>query len=61
MNLNDIVSDLGKRKPIEEFNVSIRDRVRREYLNKGPCQPIGHKYEKKEIRHSRKNFSRYLV
>ncbi|XP_042035213.1 zinc finger MYM-type protein 1-like [Salvia splendens] len=37
LNLNDIVGDLGKRKPIEEFNVSIRDRVRREYLNKGPC------------------------
>ena len=46
LNLNDIVSGPGKRKPIEEFDVSIRDRVRREYLNKGPCQPIGHKYEK---------------
>ncbi|XP_042022893.1 zinc finger MYM-type protein 1-like [Salvia splendens] len=37
-----------KRKPIEEFNVAIRDRVRREYLNKGPCQPIGHKYRNKK-------------
>ncbi|XP_042008944.1 zinc finger MYM-type protein 1-like [Salvia splendens] len=49
LNLNDIVGDPGKRKPIEEFDVSIRDRVRREYLNMGPCQPIGHKYEKRNM------------
>ncbi|XP_041997948.1 zinc finger MYM-type protein 1-like [Salvia splendens] len=43
LNLNDIVGDPGKRKPIEEFDVSIRDRVRREYLNKGPQLDISMK------------------
>ncbi|XP_042055756.1 zinc finger MYM-type protein 1-like [Salvia splendens] len=56
LNLNDIVGDPGKRKPIEEFDVSIRDRVRREYLNMGPCQPIGHKYEKKKYGTQERSF-----
>ncbi|XP_042041495.1 zinc finger MYM-type protein 1-like [Salvia splendens] len=56
LNLNDIVGDPGKRKPIEEFDVSIRDRVRREYLNMGPCQPIGHKYEKKKYGNQERSF-----
>lgn len=29
LNLNDIVSDPGLRKPIEEFDIAIRDQVRR--------------------------------
>ena len=39
INQDDIVSDMGLRKPIESFNVNIRDRIRREYASKGPCQP----------------------
>ena len=31
INQDDIVSDPGLRKPIESFNVNIRDRIRREY------------------------------
>ena len=39
---NDIVSDPGLRKQINEFDVGVRDRIRREYISKGPCQPKGH-------------------
>ncbi|XP_041995749.1 uncharacterized protein LOC121745871 [Salvia splendens] len=41
-------SSSRKRKSIEAFDVAIRDRVRREYLVKGPCQPIGNTYPKKK-------------
>jgi hypothetical protein len=42
-----IVVDPGLRKPIDEYNVNIRDAVRRGYLLQGPCQPIRHIYPKK--------------
>jgi hypothetical protein len=43
----DIVVDPGLKKPIDEYDVNIRDAVRREYLLQGPCQPIAHIYPKK--------------
>ena len=43
----EIVVDPGLRKPIEEYDINIRDIVRREYLLRGPCQPIGYVYPKK--------------
>ncbi|XP_042466270.1 zinc finger MYM-type protein 1-like [Zingiber officinale] len=49
LDLNDIVSDPGLRKSIEEFDISIRDQVRREYLTRGPCKPIGHMYPKRSF------------
>ncbi|XP_041995755.1 zinc finger MYM-type protein 1-like [Salvia splendens] len=48
LDWNDIDADPGKRKSIEAFDVAIRDRVRRKYLVKGPCQPIGNTYPKKK-------------
>ncbi|KAL0388015.1 UNVERIFIED_CONTAM: hypothetical protein Sradi_2683300 [Sesamum radiatum] len=45
---DDIAADPSLRKPIDEIDVAIRDRVRREYLLKGACQPIGHNFPKKE-------------
>ena len=50
----DIVVDPGLRKPIDEYDVNIRDAVRREYLLQGPCQPIGHIYPKKDGRPTKK-------
>ena len=47
INQDDIVSDPGLRKPIESFNVNIRDRIRREYASKCPCQPHNHIFSKK--------------
>ena len=46
-NSSEIVADPGLRKPIEEYGINIRDAIRREYLIRGPCQPIGHVYPKK--------------
>ena len=43
----EIAVDPGLRKSIEEYDINIRDIVRREYLLRGPCQPIGHVYPKK--------------
>ena len=36
MNLE---ADLGKRNPISDYDVNIRDDVRRAYIAKSPCQP----------------------
>ena len=47
-NPDDIIADPGLRKPIEEYDVGIRDQVRREYLIKGPFQSFGHDFPKKQ-------------
>ena len=52
----EIVSDPGLRKPIEEYHINIRDAIRREYLLRGPCQPIGHVYPKKTQSGRERNF-----
>ncbi|XP_074356816.1 uncharacterized protein LOC141696590 [Apium graveolens] len=41
---NEIVSDQGKRKPIEEYDVGNKDRILREYISKGVCQPFQHHF-----------------
>ncbi|XP_073304595.1 uncharacterized protein [Primulina huaijiensis] len=41
--------DPGLRTPICEYNVNIRDQVRREYLQKGPCQPSGYEFPKRKF------------
>ncbi|KAH7672367.1 Ribonuclease H-like protein [Dioscorea alata] len=55
-NFNDIVSDPGLRKPIEDFDFGIRDQVRREYLTRGPCQPIGHNFPQNDYGKQKRNF-----
>ncbi|XP_041999757.1 uncharacterized protein LOC121749234 [Salvia splendens] len=44
-----IKADPGLRDPIDSFDVNIRDRIRREYVAKGPCQPKGHDFPKKHM------------
>ena len=46
---DDIISDPALRKSIENFDVGIRDQIRREYISKGPCQPKGHNFPKKNM------------
>ncbi|XP_057812334.1 uncharacterized protein LOC131026477 [Salvia miltiorrhiza] len=48
-NFNEDVRDPGLRKPIDEFDIAIRDQVRREYWSMGPCQVVGHTYPKTEF------------
>ena len=40
LEMNDIVSDPGLRKPIDEFHHDIRYDARRAYLQMGPHQPV---------------------
>ncbi|XP_071920891.1 uncharacterized protein [Coffea arabica] len=56
LNLNDIVSDPGLRKSVEKFDISLRDHVRRDYLTRGPCQPIGHMYPKTSFGKQHRSF-----
>ncbi|XP_039130910.1 zinc finger MYM-type protein 1-like [Dioscorea cayenensis subsp. rotundata] len=55
-DLDDIISDPGLRKPIEDFDIRIRDQVRRKYLTRGPCQPAGHNFPQKEYGKQRRSF-----
>ena len=42
--LIDLPADPGLRNPISSYHLTDRDQVRRAYLQKGPCQPRGHKF-----------------
>ncbi|KAH7679456.1 Ribonuclease H-like protein [Dioscorea alata] len=55
-NFTDIASDPGLQKPIEDFDFEIRDQVRREYLTRGPCQPIGHNFPHKDYGKQKRSF-----
>lgn len=48
---DDIISDPRLQKAIEDFDVGIRDQVRREYLAKGLYQLIGLNFLQKEYMH----------
>jgi hypothetical protein len=48
LTLDDIVVDPGLRKPIDEYDVGIMDKVRRKYLLMGPCQPATHNFRRKQ-------------
>ena len=56
LNPDDIVADPGLRKSIEELDVNIRDAARREYLQLGPCQPIGYKFPWREQGDQKRRF-----
>lgn len=56
LNLDDVVADPGLRRPIEEYDVGIRDQVRTKYLLMGPCQPAGHKFPRKQQGHGSRSF-----
>jgi len=48
-NLDDLPSDLAQRKRILDYHPNERDKVRRKYLTKGPCQPYDHIFPQKRI------------
>ncbi|KAK1384776.1 TTF-type domain-containing protein [Heracleum sosnowskyi] len=45
-NPDSIISDPGARIPIDEYDVNIRDQVRREYIAKGPFRPVDYTFPK---------------
>ncbi|XP_042422983.1 zinc finger MYM-type protein 1-like [Zingiber officinale] len=56
LNLDDIVSDPGLRKPIEDFDIAIPDQARREYVLRGSCQPNGYVYPKTTFGNQERSF-----
>ncbi|KAK1352872.1 zinc finger MYM-type protein 1-like [Heracleum sosnowskyi] len=55
-DIDGIESDPGLRKPIEDYDIGIRDRIRREYISKGACQPKGHNFPKTKFGPSTRTF-----
>ncbi|XP_021631800.2 zinc finger MYM-type protein 1-like [Manihot esculenta] len=53
---DDIIGDPRLRKPIDSYPFEIRDSLRRRYLAKGPCQPVGHKFPFTFIREKNRRF-----
>ncbi|XP_047949501.1 zinc finger MYM-type protein 1-like [Salvia hispanica] len=49
INLDGLPSDPGLRKRISIYHPNDRDRIRRHYLQQGPCQPKGHDFPQKKI------------
>lgn len=47
-NPDEIISDPGRRIPIDSYDVNIRDKVRRAYIVKGPYQPTNYTFPKKK-------------
>lgn len=46
---DDVPSDPGLRRRITEYDPNDQDRVRRVYLQKGPCQPVNHNFPQTTI------------
>ncbi|XP_042031566.1 zinc finger MYM-type protein 1-like [Salvia splendens] len=51
-----IKADPGLRDSMDSFDVNIRDRIRREYVAKGPCQPKNHDFPKKQYGKDKRGF-----
>lgn len=53
---DEVVSDPGLRKQIIEFDIGSRDRIRREYISKGACQPKVHNFPRTQFGNSTRSF-----
>lgn len=49
-NINGVVGDFKLTKSIEEYDIGIRERIRREYISKGLYQPERHNFSKTQFR-----------
>ncbi|KAJ9539525.1 hypothetical protein OSB04_032258 [Centaurea solstitialis] len=49
IDLDSLPADPGQRPSMEVYHVNQRDEIRRHYLQKGPCQPRNHFFERREI------------
>ncbi|XP_012835791.1 PREDICTED: zinc finger MYM-type protein 1-like [Erythranthe guttata] len=58
INLEDIPADPGQRPGILQYNINDRDRVRRAYLQKGPCQPHNHDFPLKKFGNQNRKFNK---
>nr|XP_017221282.1 PREDICTED: uncharacterized protein LOC108198012 [Daucus carota subsp. sativus] len=55
-NSEELISDPGLRIPIAEYNVNIRDQVRRAYIAKGPFQITDYNFPKKQLNKEMRSF-----
>jgi hypothetical protein len=55
-NVDQVIANPGLRMPIEQIDANIRDAARRAYIEKGPCQPKGHRYPKRVIGNHNRSF-----
>lgn len=56
INLADLPSDPGTRTQIKDYHPNVRDQIRREYLQRGPCQPRGHEFDITEFGQKKRRF-----
>ena len=54
--VENIDCDPGRGRPIVEYDVQDRDRIRREYILKGPFQPKGHVFKKSSFAKEKRSF-----
>ncbi|KAJ0964830.1 hypothetical protein J5N97_025968 [Dioscorea zingiberensis] len=57
LNIDDLPSDPGLRKKVSDYHPNDRDKVRRAYLQKGPCQPYTHNFPQKKIGNALRHFN----
>ena len=57
IDLKDLPWDPSERKRIIEYHPDQRDEIRRAYLIKGPCQPLGHEFPKTKIGNKDRRFN----
>ncbi|XP_057440073.1 uncharacterized protein LOC130731930, partial [Lotus japonicus] len=57
VNLNELPSDPGLRPRITTYHPNDQDKIRRAYLQKGPCQPKNHNFPQKKVGTSKRRFS----
>jgi hypothetical protein len=48
-NLEELPSDPGKRPKMSAYHPNDRDKIRRAYLQRGPCQPYQHNFPQRNI------------
>lgn len=56
INLVDLPSDLGKRTQIKDYHPNVRDQIQREHLQRGPCQPERHEFNKTKCGQKQRQF-----
>ncbi|KAG4387320.1 hypothetical protein GLYMA_11G176303v4 [Glycine max] len=56
INLEDLPLDPGKRIKISAYHPNDRDKIRRAYLQRGPCQPTQHNFPQRKIGKSLRRF-----
>ncbi|XP_076899643.1 uncharacterized protein LOC143553548 [Bidens hawaiensis] len=49
VELDDLPWDPSDRKPISSYHPNQKDEIRRTYLLRGPCQPIGHNFPQRDF------------